>query len=288
MKKYLHILLVFFLAGCSSTIETSFETRSKAITEEIQSLPNHPWAGEYYKDSTSDIGFRHVCLNIAPQSGYTLTWREHSGLRVSSCGKVQWENDHIELFIIFLIQEKPSQELDSKLYPIQWGERHYLIPPSQMVDFCNDVSAGRERHYGFSSTYLLKCGDEKKQVSGLPDVPEQFRSYLLSTPINATITAVEPPALLPSGSTYLNGAEHNFKRTVVTLDVGSDQRLLVGMELRAIMSDLCVFKISKVETGKAEAVIFQLDEKDPDPQIGWKLSTNPYYAQATSEDSPEK
>lgn len=91
-----------------------------------------------------------------------------------------------------------------RLFPVRWGARLYIISEEEMRDFCNAVNAGVEPrlgaddadyHVSFYGAYLgafyLRDGDEKKDVSGLPEVPHAFREHLLEKPIEGEVVSVD-------------------------------------------------------------------------------------------------
>ena len=101
--------------------------------------------------------------------------------------------------------EKPGVEGEEKehvmrLVPVTWGGRLYLIPEDELKGFCNAVNAGVEPRrsyddgvyqliYGGSyfGSFYLRNGDENKEVSGPPRLPEEWQGYLLEEPISGRV-----------------------------------------------------------------------------------------------------
>jgi hypothetical protein len=90
-----------------------------------------------------------------------------------------------------LVILKPSQSnvregfqgTATRLYPVRWGGRLYLVSDDEMIDFCSAVSLDwvfdREgQANGRSAFFYLRAGDEEKPLVGLPTVPEIYRQYL--------------------------------------------------------------------------------------------------------------
>ena len=118
-------------------------------------------------------------------------------------------------------------------------------------------------------SYLLRCGDEKKKIVGLPKLPDEYEQYLLPKPVEATIIAVGPYSTRPSV------VDWKFKDTPVTLDAGTKHGLRVGMELVVTKPRDTVesVRITKVEDNRAEAIMIQAGEEEPGPKVGWRVST---------------
>ena len=166
-------------------------------------------------------------------------------------------------------QQKGFQGISPKIVPIAWGSRRYLIPADDLVGFCNDINAGSEPRMQDHSSYLLRRGDETKKVTGFPQVPDEYRQYLLEKPIEATIVSVGGHTTRPSI------VDWKFKDTPVTIDAGRKHGLRVGMELiiKKPRGGSKRVRITKVAEASSEAVMTQIGEEKPGPQIGWRLST---------------
>lgn len=88
---------------------------------------------------------------------------------------------------------------------ITWGERHYLVGEDDVRAFCNAANLGveprkdmwKDAEYmsiyrlAYLGIFYLRDGDEEKQVTGLPEVPAQWKSYLLKKPVGARVLSVE-------------------------------------------------------------------------------------------------
>ncbi len=251
----------------SPSAERNAQNRTAAILAEIKGLGDHEWAGKYYAGDGLGV---NQSIVIAPAAGYVFEWHGCLGLYDRNYGTARQLNDVIRLSFTFENQRKGFQGIAPEFVPVSWGARRYLIPADDFVGFCNDINQGREPRNESHGSYLMRTGDEKKPVTGFPNVPEKYRDYLLVKPIVATIIAVGPVTTRPSI------AKWKFKDTPVTLDVGKDQGLQVGMELFVTDPPDMVesVRISKVEASSAEAVMTQTGEDDPGPRTGWRLSTH--------------
>jgi hypothetical protein len=269
----------------SKSAAESAYARRQEIRKEIASLKDHPWAGEYFKGD--GLGM-NILLSIAPKAGYVYEWYGCEGLYVRDYGTVDWKDGEIRPTHVY--KNTVSDGFDciaDALIPVDWGDRKYLISPDELIDFCNDVNAGREprrseygeRHgrYGMS---FLRLGDGEKKVVGQPMVPKDYRPYLLDEPITASIIAVGEP---------VKNSDRNVEKwtTAVTINAGKKQGMLPGMQLYLIDPNRNVkalgiygidsLRISRVEDDKAEAVLEQIDNQNGASylKVGWKVSTRP-------------
>ena len=283
MRTFLHLGLMLFLASAALAADDEEDKRSgKAertatalrgkIQAEIKKLGDHAWAGEYYAGDGLGV---NTSLVLAPAAGYVFEWHGCLGLYDRNYGSVTWTNGRVRLSFTFTNERKGFQGIAPELVPVAWGERHYLIPTGEIVGFCNDINQGgepRPRVHGF---HLLRRGDETKEVSGLPKLPDEYRAYLVNKPIEATIVAVGKSSTRPSV------ADWKFKDTSVTLDAGAQQGLCVGMELVVWLPRNIVehVRITQVEQDRSEGIVTQMGEEKSGPKKGWRVSTQaPWHA----------
>lgn len=171
---------VYFLNICGrrTIIGDIFaQFKRKNINEEIKQLgEEHSWAGAYYEGD--GLG-RNVSLLVAPSSGFLYELVGCVGLYDWNYGGVTVQDGHIKLQCEL---DKPNRILgggiDVDFFQIQWGDRHYLVPESKMLDFCRDVDEGWEPRGGGHGLYLLRGYDHNKEVTGLPELPEKYSKYL--------------------------------------------------------------------------------------------------------------
>jgi len=206
---------------CSQSSEFSRESRRKlqtresAIQNEIDELKSHPWAGRYLYGGP----FSRLQLTIAPESGFAFSSSGCVGIYGLNYGTVQATDGMLKL----VPQEKNRRGdpwgISTELLLVSWGERHYLIPVTQILEFINAINAGFEPRKTVSGFFFLKWGDEYKPVAGKPKLPPEYADYLLENPIQARIT-------LQQGTRV----EGNAVRSTVVLDVGKAQGVRVGMQ----------------------------------------------------------
>jgi hypothetical protein len=236
------------------------------IQAEIKMLKTHEWAGEYYEGD--GLG-ENVSLILAPKSGFLFEWHGCLGLYDRNYGAVTSDKGKLHLAFTFPNTREGFQGIAQEFIPIAWGERKYVIPSDDIIGFCNEVNEGSEPRKGSWGTYLLRRGDEKKEVKGFPIVPPEFKPYLLDRPIEVEIISVGKHTTRPSV------CEWKFKDTPVVLNRGTKQGLLKGMELHVVKPKNVVesVKITKTDEERSEGVVTQIGEKEAGPQIGWQVST---------------
>ncbi len=250
------------------------------IEAEIKDLGKHEWAGEYYCGDGLGV---NVSLMLAPKTGYIFEWHGCLGLYDRNYGTVSWSNDRIHLSFTFENKQEGFQGIAEKFIPISWGDRKYLIPADDIVGFCNNVNKGSEPRAELHGNYLIRNGDENKKATGFPNIPKEFKPYLLENPIQAEIVSVGKYTTKPSV------CEWKFKETPVSLNAGKKQGLLPGMELNVFKPDNIVesVKITKVGEENSEALMTQVGEEELGPKIGWKLSTRAPWHNNDQGDTPQ-
>lgn len=254
----------------SGSAQRTADKMRKEILAEVKRLGHHDWAGDYYEGD--GLG-ANILLAVAPKSGYVFEWHGCLGLYGRNYGTTAWTNSRIKLS--FTYENKPGfGGIAPEFIPVSWKSRRYLVPADDIIGFCNNVNMGREPRMNVHGSYLLRRGDEKRDVAGFPEVPNEYRPYLLAEPVEAKIIAVGPYTTRPSITTW------KFKDTPVTLDAGTSKGLRVGMELVVTQPQNTVesVRVTKVEADRAEGMMTQAGEEERDPKTGWRLSTRaPWY-----------
>jgi hypothetical protein len=250
----------------SDDAEKEAMKRREQIREEISALDHHAWAGEYYYGD--GLG-TNVSLSIAPRSGFVFEWHGCLGLYDRNYGSVTLTNETIRLLFTFDNRSKGFEGIAEQLLPVSWVSREYLIPSHDMIGFCNEVNEGSEPRENEHGNYLLRVGDEEKKASGFPSVPDEYRPYLLTRPIEAKIIAVGTSTSRPFVSEYM------LKEIPVKVNAGKAQGLLPGMKLHVVEPGFFVeaIVITKIGDKTSEGVMTQIDGKATGPKVGWKLST---------------
>lgn len=276
MKQTLRAIIILFFATVSvlsqdqdknsSHAERAAETRRKQIRKELAKLKAPEWAGDYYAGDGLGV---NTSLILAPVAGFVFEWHGCLGLYDRNYGAVTFTNGRIRLSFTLPNVRKGFQGVAPEFIPVLWGPRHYLVPSDDVVGFCNNVNQRSEPRSGARGTYFLRRGDEKEKAYGSPELPDEFQQYILSTPIQAAIVNVSHYTTRPSVGDW------KFKDTLVTLSVGANKGLRVGMELVVTepFNTVESVRITKTEDTHSEGIMTQAGENEPGPQVGWRLST---------------
>jgi len=245
--------------------EQEIEQRLLAIHAEVaRTAPEHPWAGTYYEGD--GLG-ANVSLSLAPISGFAFEWHGCMGLYDRNFGLVEEYPDRLEFQFQFPNDRSGFQGLDPVVVPVCWGERHYLIPQTQLEEFCRDVNKGWEPRAEVHGFYLLREGDEEKPAPGLPSVPPEVRPLLLEAPIEASVIRV--------GESWQK--DEHYIATRLTLDKGAKEGIAKDMWMRLLNPDQhCIVRIDEVETDSCSGVMTTPMRYYVPPEIGWRFSSKVY------------
>jgi hypothetical protein len=230
--------------------------REKQIERELAALGERApqWAGEYV--------MYYGGLSLAPDSGFAYSKRNCLDFEAFNYGAVTFSGGVVTLHPV--LPDQPGHPTPRRLFPIVWGERHYLIAEERMLDFINGVNDGSEPLTpAFLTPFLIRFGDFTKPVSGKPALPEAFREYLLDRPIETVITAVGDRRPFD---------QHSDAATIV-LDAGARAGLKVGMMLylRRPQARAISARVTRVGDASAEAEAKLYGQHRLEP--GWAVST---------------
>lgn len=254
----------------SRETEAAWKRQEAKIDAELADLKEHPWAGQYYFGDGLGVNAR---LKLAPKSGVVFIWTGCLGVYDRNYGKVIEDNGLIKLALSLPNDRQGFQGVATELAPVIWGPRHYLISVEELPAFCSAVNSGLEPREGTHGLYFLRAGDESKSICGQPEIPPQFRGYLLKTPVNATIQSVTATVLRPGLI-----KDMSFRETTVLLTSDQPELLKPQMELHVIDESVVPARatITSVDGKRIEASISQIitaEVNEPAPKVGWKLST---------------
>ena len=92
--------------------------------------------------------------------------------------------------------DEPFKSEIHELRVVKWGPRVYLMNEGRFESFVDAINLGFEprhieRYRPFFGEILLREGDENKDVSGVPLLPGEFLSMLLTEPVVATVMKIE-------------------------------------------------------------------------------------------------
>lgn len=148
---------------------------------------------------------------------------------------------------------------DYALLPLKWGERIYLVDEKDLDNFTSAINFGLEprsemRSEPYYGSFYLRQGDEQKEVSGSPALPEKWLAFLLSKPVIATIV----------------GIEGDGQERVATINKGSRAGLKVGMKLIGKEEEPSPWSITELFSVEAKSAKMRVG---PESKVGDKLTT---------------
>lgn len=262
--------------------EATVKARIEKITAEAAALAEKDgrhWAGAYYHGDGMGV---NVMLHIAPDAGFAFEWHGCMGVYDRNWGDVEEQADGSLALTFALPNEQVGfQGLDGRFNVVHWGERIYLIPPDDMINFCSKINQSNEPRSGAHGFFLMRSDDWTKPAAGKPEISEEFKEYLLDEPIEAGLAHADAPTTRPGLG------EITFRDTPITLDAGAAAGLRVGMELYTTNLDYFYSaKVTEVGEHTCRATVTQSwgptsrPEYNPMPEPGHRFSTLPTFARA--------
>lgn len=247
------------------------------IEEEVKSLPTrtdlpashwaHRWAGTYHFPD----GMVSYRFSLAPQNGITHTSASclppptaNSGTIV---GTFDEDNDNqIDGIIANWRYPRRDDTTEEKFYFVAWDGadggkgRQLLIPESDMLDFVNRYNQGGFHRWHFAG-FVERLNPEAESRRSMfspckpsiapPQLPAQWASKLISTPISGYITRVD------AGQR-------------AAIDKGSADGVYLGMEI--LLPSKSYFPRLVIDTLSEHAAMGHYEVfREPDPKVGEKL-----------------
>lgn len=252
----------------SKEAEAKIASLRAAIDREAAQFGEEHWAGNYYE---GDGMGANISLAIAPKAGFAYEWHGCLGLYDRNYGPVT-DRDGVLLLESMLPNEEKGFRISDQLIPVRWGKRHYLIRPDKMLDFCNEVNTGSEPRKGVHGMALLKRGDEKIDVNGLPEIPAAYRKHLRTEPLKGKITEVH-------GATSRTFGEYTRYEYPCVIDVGEDDGVFEGMVFKVddpTTHTLARARVIEVRKKTATVVVDVSVPRDGKPKPGWVLDSKMY------------
>lgn len=243
------------------------ERKAQSIRTELGTLKEHPWAGEYSWNIV-DLATR---LYISPQNGAAVLF--HSDIaRWGNHGKVIEQGRHLSFH--WIVPQDDLHWLNPRtLLLVRWGDRRYLIPSEQILEFCLDAQDLNEPRPTLRGHWWLRKGDETKATAGIPDLPKGYERYWAMKPIQAAIVSLGAEAKIPSESEEWEQVERK-----VVLNAGSIAGVLPHMQFEMVDRDegyiFLKITVTHVRARESEGILkYSRNPKQPTkpPVIGWKF-----------------
>jgi hypothetical protein len=251
----------------------AIDSRSNRIDAELRASSAPDWAGDY-RWYLFD-GREH--LKLAPRAGFVYDGKK----REDNHGSVEpLAPDIVRLVPAIDRMYTGPETAEGEFLFIHWGQRRLLVPRGRMVGLCNYYNFGDHQiTYGAHETirlgsldvltYLTRVDDLNQPLAGAPEVPPEYRPYLLTAPVFGEIVSIdriEPDSPDP--------AKDDF-HLVATANVGRAAGLLPGMQL---LSEQDCFEVTAVaETTCTIEITNEYDGRGyrrlPNPTVGTRVST---------------
>jgi len=246
--------------------ETDVLAKRHEIRTELETLEDHHWAGFYYRGLPLGAVWQ---LALAPKTGFAYTCRSTDVIHVGgpafidqNYGEVVWQNDRLQFSPVIENDKNDDKPFPTEYILIGWETRFYLVPADGVIDFCNTVNSGRIVH----GEFFVRGNEPKGNPTGMPDVPDKFKPYLLEQPIEGKIIAAEKPQEVRKRSSIQWEAP-------VTIDKGSRDGVLPGMMIYATNPG-GIGWITLTDVAATESTGIMTTGKILEVQlVGWKVST---------------
>jgi hypothetical protein len=191
--------------------------------------------GQYYFGDGLGVN----CRLMLTRGRFTFKWTGCMGTYDENEGTWKTSDDGL----IVLSPAKPNvregfKGTATRLYPVLWGQRLYLVAQDQMIDFCRCLSLDwvfkGPRHDGCSAFFYLRTGDESKPFEGAPAVPAVYGKYL-NQPFSGSVTRVNA-----------NGS--------FVVDRGARDGVVVGTKFKIVGGDRFGYEVVEVGNDTAKCV----------------------------------
>jgi len=204
-------------------------------------------AGEYFQG----VRGRHWRLSILPDGRYSFIWSGCCGVYHRESGSVNRVSGHLVLSPLKPIQPR----LERVFLPIKWGYRTYLIPPERLEDFCDAIIRGSEP--GNDSAERFYVLGVELQVTGTPELPEQWATYLRKNLVIGTIVEVTE-----DGRAKINvGSTEGIRVDSILTVQGRDIRGRRQLKIMSLNKHSC--DVEEVDPGESKKPL----------EAGWKVVT---------------
>lgn len=188
-------------------------------------------SGSYYFGDGLGV---NCTLVLKPEGEFSFIWRGCCGVYDQNNGKAELKGDRLLLSPKNDNKRGGFRGTPEKFLVVHWGDRIYLVADEDrgsfgILDFCNAINQGdepRKQRHGLG--FYLRDKDWDKDAPGLPDLPKEWRDYLLKQPLRGKIVQVD-------------------RKQTATVNLGSKDGLKVGMELSAQGEHWCQLEVTGIE-----------------------------------------
>jgi hypothetical protein len=206
------------------------------VKEELAALKlPHAWAGVYHGPGAMSP----TSLYLAPSGRYcVVTFWDAGGSETGYCGRLSLRGGVFRENLWSRMRN--GDRYDGPPYiRISWGERRYLIPEKRILEFINHVNGTSEPRHGggflTGGAGFLLSGGLDILVTGAPEVPSQYRPFLLMKPL---MTAAVEISSRTNIITRYDRFEDEDCGAEARFGAGASSGIFIGMALHAQTSDV--------------------------------------------------
>ena len=262
-------------AAAENLLRVEVDARRQRIEEAITQAPASEWSAEYYEGD--GLG-ENVRVTLDAKIGVAATWRGCMGMYGANEGEVDASNPREFAFRFRHPNRESGQPVfgtfPERVHAVRWGKRHYLLPEDRGIEFVNAMHHGMEPRDRAHGLFLLAKGDERKPVSGLPELPPTLLALVRAKPLTLRVRSVETP--IPVG--------HEFPTCLyrLHLDLPPGETLPLGTTLHPLRDSRRHYASADVKEVESDTVIAEITEYSAcskvrmPPRPGLSLTTGAY------------
>jgi hypothetical protein len=154
--------------------------------------------------------------------------------------------------------------VEDDLVIVPWDDEVFLVPRCSIHRFC----IPSQESPSYTDALALVCdGKARQKRIGKPKLPPDLEIFLELPEIRATVTAVEKPVL------ERHGKLTTIIKQAVTLDVGSNDHVFVGMKLQCTDHGSRLMRVTEIRKDSCTASSFDSIESDEPIRVGYKIKT---------------
>ena len=154
--------------------------------KKLNGVPLQEIAGKYYLGDGLGLNWY---LDISPAGRFCFLWRGCLGIYDRKKGWIEATNDSLIFHpnLNFLKMIRGTRSASMEMIPVRWGDRVYLIQKEKMVEFCSEINLGMEPRRDMHGQYYLREKDLGDPPEGRPQLPSQWRKYILDAPVRGHV-----------------------------------------------------------------------------------------------------
>lgn len=253
VKRQLCAFLMFNVHAMKTVASLLFSVAVASFATTSDSVTLKEVAGDYYFGD--GLGVK-CSITLVAAGRFTFKWDGCLGTYGWNEGTAYTRDG-----VLHLAPQNPNPRgfggTPTEFYPVRWGDRLYLIPTNDIVQFCCEFNQGSEPRAGIHQSYYLRIGDADKGVSGKPAVPKQWTKFFLEQPVQGKITE-------------LVGKQEAW------LDKGAADGLIKGMILTAKQHGELMFGDVRVEAVEKGRCRIKCQWEDGELAIGQTVTSRFY------------